>query len=194
MQGRHLCRSRGRVRPCSALQPAFLQVTPHALDLKCFCWVCTSVTRKIKLHVLLHELETPCSVSLKNGAGSAVTCTPVHQERGCVSVNLDLPCFQRTLHTQSHGAEGTHRMPLPTGLRLSLFVDIFSVALIVLLASYSIYNMKTSDNQSPALNLKPCAMLLPFAPEHPSLGSFLPSAVMGPSEGFAFLRGTSKGV
>lgn len=27
----------------------------------------------------------------ENGAGSALTCTPVRQERGCVSTNLDLP-------------------------------------------------------------------------------------------------------
>lgn len=122
--GRCLCRSRERVHPCSALQPAFLQVTPHALDLKCFSWVCTSFTRTIKLHVLLHELEISYSASLKNGAGSALACTPMHQERGSVSTNLDLPLLSED-PPQSHRAERTQRLLLPSSLHLSLFAEVF---------------------------------------------------------------------
>lgn len=41
--------------------------TPHVLDLTSFCRVCTSFTWMIKLHILLHGLETCPSVNVRTG-------------------------------------------------------------------------------------------------------------------------------
>lgn len=95
----------------------------------------------------------------ENRAGSALTCTPVLAVSQQTWIS---PCFQRMLPTEIHRPEGTQRLLLPTSLHLSLFVEPFSAALVVLPASSSCI-VKTSHTQCPALNLKSCAMLLPLS-------------------------------
>lgn len=94
------------------------------------------------------------------------------------------PLAFRRSSIHSHEAEGTHRLPLPTSLCLSLFLEPFFGCVVCFVVV--IYNLKTPDSWGPASNLKCCATLLPFAPEHPPSGGFLPSPVMGPSEGFTY--------
>lgn len=75
--GQPLSWDAGSFHPHLFLQPSLLQ--EDAFELKSFCLGCSSFTKTIKWHefisTVLHELRTSHSVSLKNRAGSALTCT-----------------------------------------------------------------------------------------------------------------------
>jgi len=85
------------------------------------------------------------------------------QECGLASVNVDFPLLSDApLH--SRRSEGTQTLSLLTSQCLSLFVESSMLELIVLPASCSMYNLNTSDHQSPVLNQDQKSTTTAFCP------------------------------
>lgn len=88
----------------------------------------------------------------------------MHQECGLVSVNVDFLLLSDASSPHTHRTEGTQRLSLLTSQCLSLFVEFFMLELIVLPASCSVYNLKTSDHLNPLLSLVQKSSTTAFCP------------------------------